>query len=316
MTSPIILFCLGLFLIIKGGDYFTDSSINIARISNLPEVFIGATIVSIATTTPEAIVSITASFKNYTEMSIGNAIGSIICNTGLVLGITNIIRPSKVKGKFIKLKSLTLIIFTFIFFILSVDRLIDNINAGLLLLLVLVYIVFDSLVIKHKKTQSIKNYYTPISRKEYTKIFLLFVVGIMGISIGSNLLINNGIIIAKFIGVPEAVISLTFIALGTSLPELTTAITAIKKGHPSLSVGNIIGANILNLSLVLGAAGLINPLNITEQNIYLDFPVFFIMISILSLSCIIKGKINKIIGALLFIIYIIYLITLYFFYMV
>lgn len=316
MIVPIILFCLGLLLIIKGGDYFTNSSISIARISNLPEIFIGATIVSIATTTPEAIVSITASFKNYTEMSIGNSIGSIICNTGLILGITNIIKPSKVKGKFIKLKSLMLILFTFIFFILSMDRLINNINAVLLLILLLIYIIFDSLVIRYKKTQPITNHHTSVSRNEYIKIFLLFIIGIIGISIGSNLLINNGIIIAEFIGVPEAVISLTFIALGTSLPELTTAITALKKGHSSLSVGNIIGANILNLSLVLGAAGLVNPLNITEQNIYLDFPVAFIMINILGLSCIIKGKINRLIGILLFFIYVIYLATLYFFYVV
>ncbi|MBS4536832.1 calcium/sodium antiporter [Clostridium sp. D2Q-11] len=316
MFLPIILFCIGLILIVKGGDYFIDSSINIARITHLPEILIGATIVSLATTAPEAIVSITASFKKYTEMSVGNSVGSIICNTGLVLGITTLIKPSNVKGKFIKLKSLMLILYFLIFFIISSDGIINNNNSLLLLSLLLVYIIFDSLVIKHKKAQPVTSDVIYFSKKEYIKIFILFIIGIIGIFIGSNLLINNGIIIAKSIGVPEAVISLTFIALGTSLPELTTALTALRKGYSSLSVGNIIGANILNISLVLGTSGFINDLTITKQNIYLDFPLAFIMITILGLSCIVRGKISRLIGILLFSIYILYLTTLYFFYMV
>lgn len=314
MVLPIVLFCLGLILIIKGGDYFIDSSINIARISNLPEILIGATIVSIATTAPEAIVSITASFKNYTEMSVGNAVGSIICNTGLILGITNFIKPSKVKGKFIKIKSLMLILYFFLFFMVSNDRIINTTDAVLLLILLIGYFIFDSFVIKYKKAQPISYNHTYVSKKAYCKIFMFFIIGILGIFIGSNLLINNGIIIAQFIGVPEAVISLTFIALGTSLPELTTALTAFKKGHSSLSVGNIIGANILNISLVLGASGAINSLTITKQNLFLDLPLAFIMINILGLSCILSGKINRVVGSILFIIYIMYLGMLYYMY--
>ncbi|MGO1370187.1 MAG: calcium/sodium antiporter [Senegalia sp. (in: firmicutes)] len=313
MFLTIILFSLGLVLIVKGGDLFIDSSINVAKISNLPEILIGATIVSLATTAPEAIVSITASLRNYTQMSVGNSIGSIVCNTGLILGVSNFIKPSKVKGKFTKLKSLMLIVFFAIFFIISNDRMINHSDAMILLVLLSIYILFDLLVINYKKSSSINNEVTYM-KKDLIKILFLFLIGITGIFIGSNLLISNGIIIAKFIGVPEAVISLTFIALGTSLPELTTALTALRKGHSSLSVGNIIGANILNISLVLGAAGFLNPLEITNQNIYLDFPVAFIMILILGLSCILKGRINKIIGFLLFAIYISYLIFLYYLY--
>lgn len=316
MILTIILFSLGLILIVKGGDYFIDSSIHVARISNLPEILIGTTIVSLATTAPEAIVSITASLKNYTQMSVGNSIGSIIFNTGLILGISNFIRPSKVKGNFTKLKSLMLIVFFSIFLMMSNDRIINHIDALILLVFLIIYILFDLLVIKHKKTLPIKNNKVSYYKKDYIKILFLFVIGIIGIFFGSNLLINNGIIIAKFIGVPEAVISLTLIAFGTSLPELTTALTALKKGHSSLSVGNIIGANTLNISLVLGASGFLNNLEISNQNIYLDFPVAFIMIMILGLSCILRGHIHKIIGGILFFIYLSYMIILYYIYIV
>jgi len=314
MIISTILFILGLILIVKGGDYFIESSVEIAKISKLPKILIGATIVSIATTAPEAIVSITASFKNYTQMSVGNSIGSIICNTGLILGITAIISPTKVKGNFTKLKSLMLILFFIIFLKLSFDRTINYSDAWILLTLLIIYILFDLLVIMHKKNKVIKEKEVIYSKKNYIKIILLFIIGIVGIFIGSNLLINNGIVIAKFIGIPEAVISLTLIALGTSLPELTTALTALKKGHSSLSIGNIIGANILNISLVLGASGFLNDLDISIQNIYLDFVIAFILILILTLTCIFKGKINRLVGFLLFLIYMIYLFILYYIY--
>ncbi|NBI08316.1 calcium/sodium antiporter [Senegalia massiliensis] len=314
MIISIILFILGLILIVKGGDYFIESSVEIAKISKLPKILIGATIVSVATTTPEAIVSITASFKNHTQMSVGNSIGSIICNTGLILGITSIISPTKVKGNLTKLKSLMLIVFFIIFLKLSFDRTINYSDAWILLILLIIYILFDLLVIMYKKNKAMKEYETIYSKKNYIKIILLFIIGIVGIFIGSNLLINNGIVIATFIGIPEAVISLTLIALGTSLPELTTALTALKKGHSSLSIGNIIGANILNISLVLGTSGFLNDLDISIQNIYLDFVIAFILILILTLTCIFRGKVNRLVGFSLFLIYILYLFILYYIY--
>lgn len=314
MIISIILFILGLILIVKGGDYFIESSVEIAKISKLPKILIGATIVSVATTAPEAIVSITASFKNHTQMSVGNSIGSIICNTGLILGITSIISPTKVKGNLTKLKSLMLIVFFIIFLKLSFDRTINYSDAWILLILLIIYILFDLLVIMYKKNKAMKEYETIYSKKNYIKIILLFIIGIVGIFIGSNLLINNGIVIATFIGIPEAVISLTLIALGTSLPELTTALTALKKGHSSLSIGNIIGANILNISLVLGTSGFLNDLDISIQNIYLDFVIAFILILILTLTCIFRGKVNRLVGFSLFLIYMIYLFILYYIY--
>ncbi len=311
LLFTILLFCVGLVLIIKGGDYFIESAVRIARASHLPEIFIGATIVSIATTLPEGVVSITASVKGYTTMSIGNAIGSTICNTGLILGLMSLIKPSKIKGKFFKLKAIIMLLYFVAIIVLAYDGLISTTDSVLLLMLLFFYIIIDTFILKYKQNQNMQHNKIITSMKEKIKVILFFIIGILGIVIGSNLLINNGISIAQFIGVPESVISLSFIALGTSLPELTTAITALKKGHTSLSVGNIIGANILNITMVIGASGIINPLEITRQNIVLDFPTAFLMTAILTLPSIFRSKITKFQGFILLIIYISYILILY-----
>ncbi|WP_244282055.1 calcium/sodium antiporter [Maledivibacter halophilus] len=307
----ILLFCIGLILIIKGGDMFVESSVNIARATHLPEIFIGATIVSIATTTPEGIVSITAAAKGYTSMSIGNAIGSTICNTGLVLGFSNIIIPGKIKGRFFKMKSVLIIVYFIIIIILSYDGLIDISDSIILLILLFVYIILEGFVLKYKKNQNLKNNKMKIGLRGKFEIFLSFTIGLLGIVIGSNLLINNGVILAEFIGVPESVISLSIIALGTSLPELTTALTALKKGHTALSVGNVIGANILNITLVIGVSGIVNPLKVVKQNLFLDFPVSFLMILILTIPCFLRNRISRVQSAFLLFIYVAYITILY-----
>lgn len=311
MTITILLFCIGFFLISKGGDLFTESAIKIARISGLPEIFIGATLVSIATTAPEGIVSITAAAKGHTTMSIGNAFGSIICNTGLILGLTNMIKPGRIKGRFFKVKSIVLLLYFITVTILSYDRQISKGDALILLLLLLGYMVLDGFILKYKRNQASQYNGVSIKLNQKLKIILLFILGISSIIIGSNLLINNGVVLAELLGVPKSVISLSLIAFGTSLPELTTALAALKKGHTSLSIGNLIGANILNIALVVGASGLIAPLKIEKRNLVLDFPVAFIMILILTLPCLLKNKISRIQAFLLLIIYVAFITIMY-----
>lgn len=311
MIIPILLFLIGLILIVKGGDLFIDSSINIARAYHLPEIFIGATIVSIATTAPEGIVSVTAAAKGHTTMSVGNAIGSTICNTGLILGVTNIIMPSRIKGKFFKIKSIVLLLFFIVISFFAYDGLITKDDSLILIMLLLGYMILDTFILKYKRKQTSQHNREIFGFSRKIKILLFFVIGIFSIIGGSNLLINNGIQIAEFIGVPESVISLSLIAFGTSLPELTTALTALKKGHTSLSAGNIIGANILNITFVIGSSGLVSPLTIEKQNIFLDFPVSFFMILVLTLPCLFKNKISRIQAIILLIIYVTYITILY-----
>ncbi len=311
MLITILLFLIGLILIVKGGDLFIDSSINIARAYHLPEIFIGATIVSIATTAPEGIVSITAAAKGHTTMSIGNAIGSTICNTGLILGITNMIMPSRIKGKFFKVKSIVLMLFFIVVSFVAYNGLITKNDSFILIILLLVYMILDTFILKYKRKQTAHRNREVYSLGKKFKILLFFIIGIVSIIGGSNLLINNGVQIAELLGVPESVISLSLIALGTSLPELTTALTSLKKGHTSLSAGNIVGANILNLTFVIGGSGLVSPLTIEKQNILLDFPVAFLMILTLTLPSLLKNKISRIQATILLIIYVAYIIILY-----
>ncbi len=311
LIIALLLFCLGLVLIVKGGDLFIDSSINIARSYHLPEIFIGATIVSIATTAPEGIVSITAAATGHTTMSIGNAIGSTICNTGLILGITNLIVPSRIKGRFFKVKSIVLLFFFIVLSFLAYDGWIAKSDALMLVMLLLGYMVLDTLILRYKNNQNVRSDKEVLGLGDKPKILFFFCIGIFCIIGGSNLLIDNGIYLAKFIGVPESVISLSLIAFGTSLPELTTALVALKKGHTALSAGNIVGANILNITFVIGSSGMVAPLIIEEQNLVLDFPVAFLMILTLSVPCFFKNKISRLQAIILLGIYVTYITTLY-----
>lgn len=308
MFMVTLLFITGIIMIIKGGDWFVDSAIKIAKLSGLPEVLIGATLVSLATTLPEVTVSITAAIEGHTTMGIGNAVGSMICNIGLILAISVVFMPGKVHDKNYTYKALILITYTIILFVMAVDGTIEIVNSAILLGMLIIYLFINvreavTNLEDHKGNKRRKI----SSKKEKQNIAIYFIVGIIAIILGSNLLIDNGVIIAEFIGVPEAVIGLTFIALGTSLPELTTGVASLIKKKPGIGLGNIIGANILNGCLVIGASGLFAPLEIIEQNIYFDFPVALTLSFILIIPTIIKKKTYRLQGIAFLIIYALYI---------
>ena len=259
---PVLLFIVGLILLIKGGDWFVDGAVGIAHRFNMPEILIGATVVSIGTTLPEVMVSAGSAVKGIGSMAYGNALGSIICNTALIAAITIAVKPSDVDRKSMKTPviffPLAALVYVFIsYFTGSFSR----ISGILLLILFVVYMIIavkQALSItKNPKaevsdTESENNDNKEESKKESSvlKFLVLLVVGAALIAVGADLLVDNGTIIAERLGVPSTVIALTFVALGTSLPELVTAITSLIKGSGALSLGNIIGANMFNLVLV------------------------------------------------------------------
>ncbi|KPU27800.1 hypothetical protein TR13x_00070 [Caloranaerobacter sp. TR13] len=306
-----ILFILGLILVIKGGDWFVDSSVKIAKISGLPEVFIGATLVSIATTSPEIMVSAAAAVKGYSTISVGNAIGSIICNIGLILGLTNIIMPSKIDKSLFSGKAFLMVLYMILLFILGFNGFINRVDSIVLIVLFIIYVIYNSYSIKSRKTLISVQSNKRIFSKEIIKIAINFILGITAILIGANLLIDNGVILAGYLGVPEAIIGLTLIALGTSLPELVTAITALRKGHGGLSIGNIIGANILNITLVIGISGVITSLKLLKQNIFFDFPIALILMLLLLIPLSRKNEITRLNGLILLLVYVVYITLLY-----
>ena len=311
MLVPVLLFAVGLVLLIKGGDWFVDGATDIAEHFHVPELVIGATIVSLGTTLPEVMVSATSAVSGHGEIAYGNAIGSIICNTALIAAITVSVRPGPVDPKSLK---------TPVFFFFAAAAL-YSINAyltgyfgyaiGICLLIILALYLYCTI------RQGLKNP-APAEETEASKesraLWLSIVMLIGGaalIAVGANLLVDNGTLIAQALGVPESVIALTFVALGTSLPELVTAITSLIKGHGSLSLGNVIGANILNLVLVSGVASVLRPFSIPQEktlfgvnaSLVLDMPLMLFVMAFLTIPALTTKKLHRYQGIVLLCIY-------------
>ena len=315
MFTTIILFFIGFILIIKGADIFINCTVDIGKKTNISEIILGATIVSFATTLPELTVSLFASLDGHTTMSLGNAVGSIICNTGLILGLVSCISPFRVDKNMFFSKSVLLLICVFLLLLLGIDKSITKIDSIALLIMLFIYMYsnYKSIVKKDNKFRQSSTYKAKEKNNlsQWIKIVLLFGLGLVMMVIGSRLLVDNGVIIAKVIGVPQGVISLTVIALGTSLPELVSSLTAIRKKHHAISVGNILGANILNIVSVIGISSIPNNIPILSQNINVDFPFMIILLLTLILPTIKNNKLYRVQGLIMLVIYLIYICTLY-----
>ncbi len=375
MPFQIFLFVIGLLMLIKGGDWFVDSATGIARRFHLPELLIGATIVSIGTTLPEVMVSAQGAAAGSGAMAYGNAIGSIICNTSLIAALTISIRPSKVDrkpmilpvafffgaatfysviayatGKFSRTVGIILLCGFVVYMLITVlsmrrkdtdkpmeaektaepeeqaadssfsvkgliiEALVCAVGGGFmiykggvigyfgiaLIALFVVYAIFAiSLRLAKKSLPSI------------VRDIMFLLIGAAVIAGGANLLVDSGTAIAKALKVPETVISLTFVALGTSLPELVTAVTALVKKHSALSLGNIIGANLFNLVLVSGVATVIAPFDVPSastlfginSSFIVDIPLMIGVMAIMTLPAIIRGKLSRVQGIILLCLY-------------
>ena len=317
MFLAIVLFLVGFALLIKGGDWFVDGAVGIAHRFNLPEILIGATVVSIGTTLLEVMVSAQAALQGNSGISYGNAIGSIICNTSLIAAITIAVRPAKVKKS-------TIILPVAAFFIAALFYCGIAYTTGqfqrwqglVLLAMFAAYMVIS--VRKMTASPSEESASEPEEEKKeestLMKEIIMLVAGAAAIAIGARLLVDNGTIIAAALGVPDSVIGLTMVALGTSLPELITAITSLRKGIAAMSLGNIIGANLFNLVLVSGTAITISPFAIPSEkmifgmnsSLLVDIPVMLGVMMILCFPAVFKEKLYKWQGYLLLGIYVLF----------
>ncbi|MDD6806115.1 MAG: calcium/sodium antiporter [Clostridiales bacterium] len=320
MIQAVILFIVGLILLIKGGDWFVDGATGIAERFHLPEILIGATVVSIGTTLPEVMVSATSALTGHGEIAYGNAIGSIICNAALIAAITIAVKPGPVDAGSLKLPMF--FFFGVAVFYAGIAYASGYFSRGIGIVLLLIFVVYIVLTVKQMKVapadkngqaEDIGEVGVGEEGKESPlwKDFLLLVVGAALIAVGADLLVDNGTLIAQALGVPESVIALTFVALGTSLPELVTAITSLAKGHGSLSLGNVIGANLFNLVLVSGVSVTLSPFHIPQgsmlfgQNasLVLDIPVMFGVMLLLALPAFLKKKLYRVQGIALLAVY-------------
>ncbi len=380
LIIPIILFVIGLVMLIKGGDWFVDGATGIAHRFHIPEILIGATVVSIGTTLPEVMVSATGAMQGQGAMAYGNAIGSIICNTALIAALTIAIRPSGVEkkslrfpvifffcaaalyafvayffGEFARWVGIVLLCGFVAYMIVLVaqafrdrkpkeeitgelvaDILDDEVDeekqssvgdfvgfllvaVGLIASFVISVVTAGGFMTDVSDFMAFAGFYLPcvlgviflaiglakaIVRKTLGLLnsnVLFLILGAAIIAIGATLLVDNGTIIAEKLGVPSSVIALTFVALGTSLPELVTAVTALAKGHSALSLGNIIGANIFNLVLVSGTAVTISPFAVPAEKVVegmnasllIDIPVMLAAMALLTLPALFRGKLAR-----------------------
>ena len=309
MLIPVLLFIVGLLFLIKGGDWFVDGASALARRFHLPELLIGATVVSIGTTLPEVMVSTMSALSGHGEIAYGNAIGSVICNAALIAAITIAVRPGRVDPKTLKTPVAFFFAAAAIYCIAAyVFGRFTRVMGIIMLAVFVAYMAANVLQMKN----------TPAGEQEESedemplaKTLILLVLGAVLIAVGANLLVDNGTLIAQALGVPESVIALTFVALGTSLPELVTAITSPVKGHSDLSLGNIVGANVFNLVLVSGMSITLAPFTIPQSatlfginsSLVLDLPVMLAVMLILTVPALVKGKLHRAQGILLLAIY-------------
>ena len=316
MLVPVLLFIVGLLFLIKGGDWFVDGASALARRFHLPELLIGATVVSIGTTLPEVMVSTISAVSGHGEIAYGNAIGSVICNSALIAAITIAVRPGKVDPKTLRVPVAFFFAAAAIYCVAAYAMGEFTRPLGFVMLAMFVaYMVANVLQMKKApaaaEAEAEAEAENAGEEMSLTKTLVLLVLGAVLIALGANLLVDNGTLIAQALGVPESVIALTFVALGTSLPELVTAITSLVKGCSDLSLGNIVGANVFNLVLVSGMSVTLAPFTVPQSStlfginssLVLEIPVMLAVMMIMTLPALKRGKLSRAQGIILLCIY-------------
>ena len=303
------IFIVGLILTIKGGDWFVDSASWFAEATGIPKFVVGATVVSFATTLPELLVSVRAAMNGSAQLAIGNAVGSVTANTTLIMGVSLVAIAGVVSRKEFSLKGGLFLAAIIGLTVLSLSGMLPVWSAYILWAIFIIFMVSN--LIEGKKGAKMEKS-DSYEKKEIPLKILFFILGTASIVFGAEFLVSSGKTIASGIGISETIIGFTVIALGTSLPELVTTLTAIRKKENSLSVGNIIGANIIDTTLILPLCAVINgtPLPVEKINLIFDFPVCIAACVVAVVPTIIQGRFKKWQGYMLLAIYAIYMLLL------
>lgn len=313
----IILIIIGFALLIKGADFLVDSSSNIAKKFHIPEIVIGLTIVSIGTSLPELMVSVKSALSGHSDMSVGNVVGSNVCNLLLILGLSATIRRLKFKKETRLIETPICLALTIIFGILcNTGNGISRPEAIILLVLFTMFIIYTIIMgIKgeefDKEDEETEELIEYKKQSSMLKNIVFIILGIIALKFGGDLVVDNATIIAEHFKISEQIISLTIVAIGTSLPELVTSVVAAIKGNSDISIGNILGSNIFNMALIMGVSALINP--ITYNTAYnFEIGVLIVANIVLALFPIIppKGKMSRRNGILYLLLYVVYTVVL------
>ena len=307
MFLCLMLFAAGIALVVKGGDAFVDAAGWIAKAMDIPTFIIGATIVSLATTMPEMIVSVMAAAGGKVDMAIGNAVGSVIANTGLIMAVAMVAMSIPCSRKKYLPQCLLLIAASAVLLVGCRD---GRLSILWSFALIAIFLLFMGENLRRAKSEmkSAQDHQS-VDRKALAGNVGKFLLAAAAIILGSRFMVDNGSRIAYLLGVPERIVALTLVAIGTSLPELVTTLTAIVKKESALSIGNIIGANIIDLSLILPISSLAagEPLPVSAQSLKMDLPACLLISLMAMLPLMLRERASKLQGAVLMAAYGLYL---------
>ena len=307
-----LLLIIGFGLLVKGADYFVEGSSDIAKLLRIPPILIGLTVVAFGTSSPEAAVSISAALKGSGSIALGNLIGSNIFNASLIIGVTAMIYPLKVERQTIRKEIPLALLSSIVLLVMMADVSLQNLSENLvtrsdgLILLgffsIFLYYIFE--VATHTR-ENINSENTILDKKNISKSVLYTLGGISAIIFGGDMVVKNSIRIALTLGMSETLVGLTIVAVGTSLPELITSITAAYKKESEIALGNIVGSNIFNILFILGISSTISPV-LVDSKIFLDAIVMIAVTLVLLLSSSSNRKVSKAEGLFLALSYVIY----------
>ncbi len=302
-----LLAVLGFALLVGSGKYLVMGSVSLANHYKLSTLVIGVTVVAFGTSAPELFVSLQAALKGFPEMSVGNVVGSNISNIGLVLAITVIILPIRVNRISITSDWPVMMLVSLLFFVLVQNKWLGRIEGFIFVLFLISYVVY-SLRISRKQQKS-GDRDIPAPKISVTAAIFLILASCAGLVGGSNLLVENAALIARNFGISERAISITMLAIGTSMPELVTSVMAAIQKETDISVGNIIGSNIFNILSVLGITAMIKPIRLSPMMVNIDIP-WMLAISFLLFLLLIplkKGVLSRLDGVVLILVYVFYI---------
>ena len=314
ITSSILLFIIGLIILVISSNWLIQASVKLSFLFKLTPIFIGAVLIAIGTSAPEAGVGIMAALRNQKGLALGTILGSNIANIGLILGLCAIFRPLRVDKSIFKREVPFLLLSVFLFYFLSLDLLLSRLD-GLIFISVFVIFCFVSYFGAKKTFDSneIKNFKIKKSLDKFTThrpVLLIILLSLVGVIWGADMMIKGGVGLAKIFGLSPWIIGVTVFALGTSLPELATSLTASIKRVPSISIGNIVGSNICNICLILGLVAIIRPINLDPLILNFEVPVLIIF-TLLFFTVMRTGyKISRSEGLIMFLGYLGFLVTL------
>lgn len=320
MLINILMLLGGLALIIKGGDFFVAAAIRLAEFLRMPRVVIGSTLVSLATTTPELVVSIMAGLRGESGLAVGNAVGSCICNIGLIVGVAATMKEVEVHFRAVRTPFMAMVAFGVLLFLMTLNLSLARWQGGLLLVAGFCYFAWDfwhhwrdrkpedmaeATVIKAEMGAARWSW---VQTRTGTVLQFLFGAGV--VVAGSRLLVEGAVGTATRLGVPSIIVGLTVVAVGTSLPELVTAVTSSRKAFSDLAVGNVLGANIANLTLIVGTAAVIQSVGMSRVTQVFNFPAMLAFMALLLWMLLTDRRVTRREGVILLAVYLVYVAAL------